>query len=421
MNLVVQAALEPIAPVVAKFRALVVAMRTSRLAREELERTSEKYGVKDLQLTLDVVTRWNSTFDMLKRIGERRVPIEALVANGGEKKEWIPPEWARRPDKTDPKNALAESLIDLDFLSIQECMPVWFPVIGPSPYQYRFLSLVIYSQMLKLFSDATESLSGIKYPTSPLVLPAVWKIHNALTSMVSVLEARISLESWGARADRLKAVKAVGEALLRDLKERIAYDVPGEPIRVWMIAAYLDIRFKSLKFFKDAAAAAIALVKKWIRLEMEDHQMSLAPAVDQMPAKPQAAGDFDEFAGSDAAADEKADAVDLWDRIPASKEDPLAYWKKCPAALLPLRPYAMAYMSVQASSVESERVFSTGSLTITKGRARLTPGNASSLLMIANNSHLIPDLAAAKRAIEAQAAERKAKADARLNASKASK
>jgi hypothetical protein len=64
--------LQRLAEVVRKFRAVAVGIRRSTLKAQELTNYSDR------KLSLDVVTRWNSTLEMLKRVDESRFGIDAL-------------------------------------------------------------------------------------------------------------------------------------------------------------------------------------------------------------------------------------------------------------------------------------------------------------------------------------------------------
>jgi hypothetical protein len=100
-----------------KFRSVVVAIRSSSLKTEEIRSVNEAEKIPDRKISLDVVTRWNSTFEMLKKVDESRFAIESLGFhddNGDE--SWM----AKDPTDPSAKNAEHKTLelfhSDWDFI-----------------------------------------------------------------------------------------------------------------------------------------------------------------------------------------------------------------------------------------------------------------------------------------------------------------
>ena len=67
VNLAVQAALKELKPEIDKIRNLIVKSRSSSQRHKKFSEISKLNGVDDLLPILDVSTRWNSTYDMVKR------------------------------------------------------------------------------------------------------------------------------------------------------------------------------------------------------------------------------------------------------------------------------------------------------------------------------------------------------------------
>jgi hypothetical protein len=73
VNLAVQGALKELKPEIDKIRNLIVKSRLSSQRRKKFSEISKLNGVDDLLPILDVPTRWNSTYDMVKRALDLKV------------------------------------------------------------------------------------------------------------------------------------------------------------------------------------------------------------------------------------------------------------------------------------------------------------------------------------------------------------
>ena len=78
---------------------------------------------------------------------------------------------------------------------------------------------------------------------------------------------------------------------------------------------------------------------------------------------------------------------DLYVAIPSAdcEDDPLEWWKDQEKNFPNLAPFARRYLSVQATSSPSERLFSKAGQIITPLRAQLNPEKASMLVFLAQN------------------------------------
>ena len=71
-------------------------------------------------------------------------------------------------------------------------------------------------------------------------------------------------------------------------------------------------------------------------------------------------------------------------------ENPLEWWEKSGKALFPnLYNTAIRYLIIPATSVPSERIFSTAGSVLTKKRNRLGPKNANMIIALNSNSDLM--------------------------------
>lgn len=68
------------------------------------------------------------------------------------------------------------------------------------------------------------------------------------------------------------------------------------------------------------------------------------------------------------------------------KNDPLEFWRLYRGSLPHLSEVALKYLCVQASSVPSERVFSTAGDTVTAERSRLDPSKVDMVIFLKKNA-----------------------------------
>ena len=71
-------------------------------------------------------------------------------------------------------------------------------------------------------------------------------------------------------------------------------------------------------------------------------------------------------------------------------EDPLPFWRRNAGALPVLETLARRYLCVQATSVASERVFSTAGDIVTHGRSRIAPELVDDLIFLKKNCPFLP-------------------------------
>jgi hypothetical protein len=137
INLIVQEGLLAMSGVVKSIRESVKYVKSSQGRKQRFEKMISELGIScDKRPPLDVVTRWNSTYHMLKCALEYDRAFEALTHEDIHyAHEPLVEEWE-----------MAKKLCDI----------------------------------LKLFSDATELLSGSKYPTSNLYFDQIWQIKLLL-------------------------------------------------------------------------------------------------------------------------------------------------------------------------------------------------------------------------------------------------
>jgi len=80
LNLIVRESLKHIQGTVTKVKSVVEYVNRSTVATERLKATQKQMGLEELRLKQDVITRWNSTYYMLKRFWLQKEAIIATIA-----------------------------------------------------------------------------------------------------------------------------------------------------------------------------------------------------------------------------------------------------------------------------------------------------------------------------------------------------
>lgn len=147
VNLVVQNATKNISTVLSKVKNIVEYFKRSSSALVRLNDTQKQMGMRVLKLKQDVATRWNSTYDMLKRFLSLN---EAILSS----------------------LAVLQSSID-----------------PPTPEEWKIIELSI--EILSVFNEVTQEISGEKHVTLSKILIFI----NAMTNSVKEYERESNIEN----------------------------------------------------------------------------------------------------------------------------------------------------------------------------------------------------------------------------------
>ena len=160
LNLVVQHALAIPGLVVTlgRCRKIVEHFHRSRLDNEELKSKQKQLDLPQHQLVQEVVTRWNSTLDMVTRLCEQQAAIAAVLQNLHHL-ELPPQEWHNMEDIV---------------------------------------------KLLEPFKDAIEVLSGQRYPTLSCLAPILKDLRDKLA----------------VKADDSNVLKTAKKAMMKDFDDR---------------------------------------------------------------------------------------------------------------------------------------------------------------------------------------------------------
>ena len=335
-----------IARVSAAGRRMVTHFHHSALATNALldEQKRRNPGKKTVHLVQDVVTRWNSTYLMMKRIQDLKLSLFSVLLDD---------------TITKPADRKMLDMTDRDWAVMDDVIPILEPL-----------------------AEATELLTKEDMPTSSCVF-------LLLASLLESMEAN-ELDSTTA--------KALKKNISDSLRRRFRVDGNNQPSQEsltepFMVAAALDPRYKAMNFL---APEKREIVHDYIIQLMDNLEVPARPVKeekDEMPPEPSTKrrlldalkGDIVDLTGPSQADQTTEHELESYITSPVNVSDPLLWWKVNAAQFPRLSQIAQIYLAIPATEVPSERVFSAAGLTITKLRASLDPSNADELIFIHKN------------------------------------
>lgn len=315
-------------------RQIVAAFAYSWKRTKELHQTLEQKGIPIKKLRADVSTRWGSTIFMVKRIKEQIDAIRTVLSND-RKASHLVPTW-QDSDVIDSLIAAIEPL-----------------------------------------EEITDLLSGEKRVTSSAIKPL-------LKHLVS--KVLIGQESDTTLTRQIKSV------IKQDLQSR--YE--DEEISNFLdICSLLDPRFKSIFTFESEVAKIVRDLSLDVLAENESPIPLSAEPAEEPPSKK---GKFrkifgDDFqnettdCGASTPLERVKQEMAMYFQLPVMDidENPLSWWKHESIRMPLLSQLAKKYLCSSATSVASERSFSTAGNVITSNRSLLKPEKANQLIFLAKN------------------------------------
>jgi hypothetical protein len=227
-------------------------------------------------------------------------------------------------------------------------------------------------KILEKFANATKLLSGSHYPTLSFTYPIICELFKHLSKM------KESIKSYEANL--------LNSAIYESMNEKW-----NNQEDTGIIAAFFDPRFKSLKFVNfEKANSIIELIKSKI-LELENLE-NFNEYSDNLIPKTNLS--LSEFFGEDNNASlttfNHNFELETYLKLPqlsCNQEINLLDWWNSKSVAFPyLAKLAKIYLCIPATSVPSERLFSTAGNVITDKRNRLHPNTISNLLFLNQNS-----------------------------------
>ena len=347
LNLAVQDALSVagLRTGLARGKKVVEHFNHSRLDSEELKVKQKQLELPPHRLIQDVATRWNSTLDMASRLCEQQAAIAAVL----------------------------HGKRNLHHLEL-------------SPQEWHNLEDLI--KLLEPFKNATEVLSGQKYPTLSCLGPILADLKEKI--------AANPLDST--------TVKSAKRAMRIDLSERYQnLDV----LEFMNKAAFLDPRFKSLAHLSTSTVEDVVM-----SLQRDIVHLLEAESVDQSgesttndtneeppPQKKKKLHPLkrllgEKFGGSSAAGSGSVSSEDQaqaelarYKAEPQSPLDhcPLQWWRDHQTIYPLLSKLTRKYLCLPSTSVPSESLFSTAGIIVNEKRATLDPHSVDKMVFLHDN------------------------------------
>ena len=303
---------------------------------------------RPLTLVQDVATRWNSTFLMMQRLLQLRVPVYAVIFG----------------PHTKNSDRMSLDVSDSYWATMEAICPVPEPLAEATK---------------RLATESSPTLSSVH-----VLLKSLWEALNSTPG-----EAKVASDLKNKIRDGLKKrFNLTPDGLPSDA----SLTTPA------MMATALDPRYKTLQFLPEEKrtrvfeAVEALLDDQAETADQEDLPVPVpALAVKQesydSPSKKLLlsclAGDVvDLTQGQDSSVSQEVRAYR--DAI-VSARNPLLWWKLHGNQFPNLAKLARKYLGIPATEVPSERAFSAAGQTITKLRASLDPETVDSILFIKKN------------------------------------
>lgn len=327
--------LQPVVEVLQRCRKLVGHFRHSYVAQNLLEEKQERLELPKHKLVQEVATRWNSTYEMLKRVIEQQAAISAVLLGS-------------------KKVSDRDLMLTSSELTRIECI----------------------LKVLQPLSVVTTTLCEEKTPSASIVQPLIASLVKKHL-LVTEIDPRIVSD--------LKAT------IVRVIEERFSN---SDQQKLLLLCSILDPRFKSLKFLHTSERKSVIdhlhsiLLENVETAEPSPKQQKTSDADDcELNLF-----DFSESSGSETSPPHhscsKAEAELTQylsaEQIPPSS-DPLNWWRLNEHRFQNIARLARKYLAICGTSVPSERLFSTAGQVVTKRRASLHPDTVDCLLFLNKN------------------------------------
>ncbi|XP_065368779.1 E3 SUMO-protein ligase ZBED1-like [Calliphora vicina] len=332
LNLIAQAAVAEVGDTMTKIKRIVEYFHRSSQGLKKLIETQKQMQLPELKLKQDVVTRWNSTYDMLQRIVcIKDAVISTLALN--------------RPDLSLPLD---------EWVLLDEIILI-----------------------LKPFYEVTKEISAEKNVTL-----------SKVTVLCNLLESKIS--RCNSSNERIIAMsRIIKNGLITRFGEL-------ERSQLYAESTILDPRFKrnGFKNVSMYESAVRVLRNQIILIRLQNSETTEESCPEMIASNDEESSIWNEYdydfnktvrpENNIAAGIREFDKY-LNEEYLDRKKDPLTWWKERKQLYPRVYIYALKRLCIVATSVPCERIFSATGQIINERRTLLKPNKVSSLVFLHNN------------------------------------
>lgn len=317
---------------------LVGHFKHSNLAKQSLLNKQKQLGMPEQSLLQCCKTRWNSIYLMLERVFKNRCPIINVIA-----------------DRTITSAQMAQKL------EISE---------------QQWLKIEILVTLLKPFQVITTLLCGEKHSPTSMVRPLLKKL----------LDNHLKLQVYDDQS-----IIHFKQTIISDIKERFKLEWNLENIvSVRQTASFLDPRYKNLDHEPITARESIRSFVIDLLNNTNVHNVNIVNTQRELSHQKSA---LQFLYGDDIS--ETNDLMTEFQNYLAEPQlkfdlNPFDWWKSREEKYPTIAILAKKYLSIPATSVSSERCFSTAGNVVTSKRTSLLTKNVNLLVFLYQNRHLIP-------------------------------
>lgn len=314
---------------------LVGHFKHSNLAKKSLLNKQKQLGMPEQSLLQCCKTRWNSIYLMLERIFKNRCPISSVIA-----------------DRSITSTHIAQKLEILE---------------------HQWLKIEILVILLKPFQVITALLCGEKHSPTSMVRPLLKKL------LENHLKPHINDD---------QIISNFKQTIISDIKERFNLECDSESrVSVRQISSFLDPRYKNLDHEPIVARENIRSSVMDLLNSTNVHNVNTR----REPSLQKSALEF--LYGDDVT--EVNDLTTEFQNYLAEPQlkfdlNPFDWWKSREDKYPAIGILAKKYLSIPATSVSSERCFSTAGNVVNSKRTSLLTKNVNLLVFLYQNRNLIP-------------------------------
>jgi len=310
-------------------------------ATQETDNNSLEKKAENL-ICLDVVkannTRWNSTLYAFQRLVLLKPAIQMLKAS-------------LLNDTSSYIRKEGEKLEEL-------C---------PTVYEWKVIKELI--ELLNPFEEATCLLSGIRYPTIGFTYPTMYNLREILETDFALLETNEAIECQN--------------AILEDIVAR--WEFPQE---LCLKGSFFDPRFKNLDFINSKETCDYIINQLKEEYEILKQNNNIPRLSEKGTNESTTMGNFWKRKNAKVVAPTKDEFQHYLNvsELPVLEEyDSFSWWAANKNQYPILHQVAMKYLSIPATSVPSERLFSDAKNLITPQRTRLDSFLINQLMFLKRN------------------------------------